>query len=117
LFYSPEKRRNVLYLRGAHAVVVVLADEDDGQVPELSEVVGLRHLALVGSTVAVQREVHAAVALVLVGKGDAGPQRNLNKKSGTIHFKKEANTFSQRTCTGYDWLQEIRDDCFQEGKH
>jgi hypothetical protein len=72
--------------------VVVLADEDDRQVPELGEVEGLRHLALVGSTVAVQREVHATVALVLVGKGDTRPQRNLNKKSGTIHFKKEANT-------------------------
>jgi hypothetical protein len=85
--------------------VVVLADEDDGQVPELREVVGLRHLALVGSTVAVQREVHATVALVLVGKGDTRPQRNLNRlfsrnQGQGIHFKKEANTFSQRTCTG-----------------
>ena len=57
--------------------MVVLADEDDGQVPELGEVEGFRHLALVGSTVAVQREVHAAVALVLVSECDAGPQRNL----------------------------------------
>jgi hypothetical protein len=68
--------------------VVVLADEDDRQVPELGEVVGLRHLALVGSTVAVQREVHAAVALVLVGKGYTRPQRNLIKKSGFMSRRK-----------------------------
>lgn len=49
-------------LGGPHPVVVVLADEDDGQLPEGSDVEGLRDLALVGGAVAVEGVGDAAVA-------------------------------------------------------
>ena len=42
--------------------MVVLADEDDGQLPEGSDVEGLRDLALVGGAVAVEGVGDAAVA-------------------------------------------------------
>ena len=47
----------------AHAVVVVLAHEDDGQLPERGDVEGLGNLALVGGAVAVEGVGDAAVAL------------------------------------------------------
>jgi hypothetical protein len=80
-------------LGGAHGVVVVLADEDGRQVPELGQVEGLihlkavtaactgppTHLALVGRAVAVEAEVDPAVLLVLVGEGDTRSQGNLRE--------------------------------------
>mmetsp|Transcript_22179 Transcript_22179/g.74620 ORF Transcript_22179/g.74620 Transcript_22179/m.74620 type:complete len:407 (+) Transcript_22179:157-1377(+) len=61
-------------LGGAHAVLVVLADKDDGQLPEGGHVHALEELALVGRTVAVEGDRHAAVPPVLVGKGQAHAQ-------------------------------------------
>ena len=78
---------NPRYLGSTHAVVVVLADEDDRKVPELGQVERLRHLALIRRSVAVQGEVHAAVALVLVGESDASAQRNLEKGETRLIFK------------------------------
>ncbi len=59
--------------------MVVLTDEDDRQVPELGQVKSLRHLALVGRPVAVQRKVDTAVAFVFVSKGDTRAQRDLER--------------------------------------
>ena len=63
--------------RGAHAVVVVLDDVDDRQLPERGHVHGLVDLALVGAAVAEigQRDVLGAV--VLVREGQAGADRHL----------------------------------------
>lgn len=63
---------------GAHAVAVVLADEDGRQVPQLGHVVRLEGLALVGGAVAVQRDAHAVVAVVLLGECQTCTQRYLS---------------------------------------
>merc|ERR1719318_2036812 len=52
-------------LRSPHGVVVVLADKDDGQVPQLGQVEGFTHLPLVSSTVSIQGEVHSSISFVL----------------------------------------------------
>jgi len=44
-----------LELARTHAVVVVLRDEDHGEVPQLAHVGGLPDLSLVGGTVSVAR--------------------------------------------------------------
>ena len=61
----------------AHAVLVVLAAEDDGELPQAGHVVGLEDLALVGRSVAVEGEGHLLLALVLLGEGDAGTDGHL----------------------------------------
>mmetsp|Transcript_7944 Transcript_7944/g.18625 ORF Transcript_7944/g.18625 Transcript_7944/m.18625 type:complete len:248 (-) Transcript_7944:107-850(-) len=55
-------------LGSAHAVLVVLANVDERQLPQRSHVHGLVELALVGRAVSVKCHRHAAVALVLVRK-------------------------------------------------
>lgn len=64
--------------RQAHTVVVVLADKDDGQLPQIGHVVGLEDLSLIGSTVTVQCQAHATVTLVLAGQSNTGTQRHLS---------------------------------------
>lgn len=61
----------------SHAVLVILADVNHRQVPELRHVPGLVDLALRRRAVAVQREGHGARAVVLVGEGDTGTDRHL----------------------------------------
>jgi hypothetical protein len=54
-----------------------LATKDDGQVPELRHVVCLEDLALVGSTISVQRKGNILLILVLARKGNTSANRNL----------------------------------------
>jgi len=56
---------------------LLFSHEDCRQLLQCREVDGLKELALVGGAVAVQREGDAAVALVLVRKGEAGAERGL----------------------------------------
>ena len=60
-----------------HGVVVILANKNDRERPELGQVEGLADLALVGCAVSVQGKVDPAVPGVFVRKGDARPERNL----------------------------------------
>lgn len=62
---------------GTHTVLVVLAAEDDGELPQASHVVGLEDLALVGGTVTVEGESDLLLVLVLLGKGDTGADGDL----------------------------------------
>jgi hypothetical protein len=62
---------------GTHAVLVVLAAEDDGELPQTGHVVGLEDLTLVGGTVTVEGEGDLLLALVLLGKGDTSADGDL----------------------------------------
>lgn len=62
---------------GAHTVLVVLASEDAGDLPELGHVVGLEHLALVGGTVTVKGEGDEGLLVVLVGERQTETKRDL----------------------------------------
>ena len=64
-------------LAGAHRVAVVLDHENDRQVPEGGEVVGLVDGALVDGAVAHERHRGPLQALVLDGVGEAGAERDL----------------------------------------
>mmetsp|Transcript_2429 Transcript_2429/g.6198 ORF Transcript_2429/g.6198 Transcript_2429/m.6198 type:complete len:201 (-) Transcript_2429:305-907(-) len=64
-------------LRGAHAIVVVLAHEDDGQVPQARHVERLVLLALVGRAITVHGHAHLRLLLVAVGKRNARAQGDL----------------------------------------
>ena len=64
-------------LGGAHGVAVVLDDEEDGEVPEGGEVVGLVHGALVYGTVAHEGHGGAFFGLILHGVGEAGAEGDL----------------------------------------
>ena len=58
-------------------VVVVLAQEHDGQLPELREVERLEDGPLLGGAVAEVDERDAVLAAVLRGEGGAGGQRDV----------------------------------------
>ena len=62
--------------RGAHAVLVVLDDEHDRQLPQRRHVEGLHHLALVGGAVTVIGQRYRIVTAVVVGKAEAGADRH-----------------------------------------
>mmetsp|Transcript_22786 Transcript_22786/g.58407 ORF Transcript_22786/g.58407 Transcript_22786/m.58407 type:complete len:416 (+) Transcript_22786:91-1338(+) len=64
-------------LSGAHAVMVVLAHKDDGQVPQARNVERLVLLALVGRAIAVHGERNVPLLHVLVLEGQAGAERDL----------------------------------------
>src|SRR5262249_26239322 len=68
--------------RRAHAVEVVLAEEDDGQLPERGEVQRLVELALVHRTVAEDTQAKAAVALFLRGERQAAGDRQMPRNDG-----------------------------------
>jgi hypothetical protein len=63
--------------RRAHGVLVVLADEYARQAPEHRHVERLEQLALVRRAVAVQRNDHLVLLLVLAAERDAGAERHL----------------------------------------
>lgn len=63
--------------RGAHAVEVVLYDEDERQAPERSHVGRLVDLALVGRAVAEQRGADLGRVFVLAGERDAAAHGDL----------------------------------------
>mmetsp|Transcript_11395 Transcript_11395/g.23821 ORF Transcript_11395/g.23821 Transcript_11395/m.23821 type:complete len:406 (+) Transcript_11395:273-1490(+) len=65
-------------LRGAHAVVVVLAHVNQGQVPQRSHVERLEQLALVGSAITVHGDGHVGLLVVLVGEGQTRTQGGLS---------------------------------------
>src|SRR6185295_14033917 len=62
---------------GTHAVLVVLDDVDDRQLPQRRHVEGLVHLALIDGTVAEIGDADAAVIPVSVAEGEAGAERHL----------------------------------------
>lgn len=63
--------------RGAHTVTVILADESDRQIPELSHVVSLEDLALVGGAVTVKSKCNIIVTKILLGECNASADRDL----------------------------------------
>lgn len=63
--------------RGTHTVLVVLTAEEGREVPELGHVEGLEDLTLVGGTITVEDDGGVLAALVLVGEGKAGSDRDL----------------------------------------
>lgn len=62
----------------AHAVAIVLGDEDHRQRPQLRHVVGLEHLTLVGGAIAAQGQGDLIGARILLAEGDARAERNLS---------------------------------------
>ena len=58
--------------RRAHAVLVVFADEDDGKVPQLGHVVGLKDLTLVACTITIEGEAGSILAKVLLSESETG---------------------------------------------
>ena len=64
--------------RGSHAILVVLANEDAGQVPKFSHVEGFEDLALVAGTVTVKSEgCDIALAGILLSEGETSSKRDL----------------------------------------
>ena len=63
--------------RGAHGVLVVLDHEHGGQLPQARHVEGFVDLALVGRTLTEEDHRDVVALAVLVGKGDAGAERDL----------------------------------------
>lgn len=55
--------------RSTHAVLVVLADEECGQIPQFGHVGSLEQLSLVGSTVSEENTGHIGLLLVLQSEG------------------------------------------------
>eukprot|EP00051_Salpingoeca_urceolata_P028870 m.488267 g.488267 ORF g.488267 m.488267 type:complete len:337 (+) comp25687_c0_seq1:273-1283(+) len=85
-------RRRRASVRSTHAKLIVLTHKDARDVPQLGNVVRLKHLALVGGTVTVEGDADTAVVFVLVGKGDASADGNLGtdnavatKEAGAVH--------------------------------
>ena len=71
------RRRRRALGRRPHRILVVLDHEDDRQVPEFRHVERFVDLALVGGAIAEIGEGHPVVAEVLVGEGEARPDRHL----------------------------------------
>ena len=64
--------------RGTHTVLIVLAYEDAGQVPEFSHVERFEHLTLVAGTVTVKsKSGNVVFAGILLSKGKTGSKRDL----------------------------------------
>src|SRR5207249_6011234 len=68
--------------RGAHGVAVVLAEPDDGQLPEGGEVQGLLELALGHRAVAEVAQDHLVAPAVLDGEAHAGGDRQVGADDG-----------------------------------
>ena len=66
------------FSRRAHSVLVVLADKDNGEVPQLGHIERLKHLALVARAIAVQRKRSGLFAHVLLSKRNAGADGDLS---------------------------------------
>ena len=64
-------------LGGSHAVGVVLAQVDDGQVPEAGDVGSLEELTLVRRSIAVHSDSEVLLAPVLLGEGESGADGQL----------------------------------------
>ena len=65
-----------------HPVEVVLAEEDDGEVPDGGQVHGLVELALVDGAVAKEAQDDLIIAAILDGEGDAGGDAQLAADDG-----------------------------------
>merc|ERR1719494_440849 len=66
------------FLACSHCIVIVLTDEYCRKVPQLGQVKGLVHLALISSSVTVETEIDSSISLVLVSKGNTGSKGNLS---------------------------------------
>ena len=60
-----------------HTVVIVLTDEETGELPQSSHVEGLKDLALVGCSITIHSDTDTIRVVVLESKGNASSQRNL----------------------------------------
>ena len=65
--------------RGTHTVLVVLANEDAGQIPKLSHVECFEDLTLVAGTVTVKgKGSNVVFARILLSEGNTSSKRNLS---------------------------------------
>jgi len=62
---------------GAHAIVIVLTDENTRQTPKFGHIKGLEDLALIGGTIAIEHHTDAIVILIAVGQANARTHRHL----------------------------------------
>merc|ERR1719186_1875665 len=69
---------SVPVLRCPHGVVIVLAHENDGQSPQLSQVEGFADLTLVCRPISIEGKIYATISLVLVSKRYSRAQRDLS---------------------------------------
>ena len=64
--------------RGTHAILVIFANEDTGQVPKLGHVEGFKNLTLIASTVTVEGEGgNVGFSGVLLSEGNTSAKWNL----------------------------------------
>ena len=67
---------------GAHAVLVVLADPQDGQLPDLGQVQRLVEITDIGSAIAEHTDRHGVVMLVQVAQRQPGGDRQVRADDG-----------------------------------